>query len=286
MWYDLKSAEDSILYLYDIINASVVSIAGFVTQKTIGFLKGPFVQSAAVSCILVIGRLQANGYLFLKHLYDQNEMVRFPTDFVLWTYETIELMNIRHRQEPTSICWLNVCSSSRLTRGAYIGKTPYTFSESYNKMSDLSDKDDMIQAFEVALDNNGEFAQENKEHIENDTIVVMKFNGSYKVSRATHPVKPQTYDFVKSKVRFLSVEYTVPQSSSTLSLKIPVEMSIQGNELFSHAFVRRLLEYQPETVEFDFNYRLKIMDGEVNEIELNNTQYIVLGESDYEVKEI
>lgn len=286
MWYDLKSAEDSILYLYDIINASAISIASFVTKKTMNFLKGPFVQSAAVSCILIIGRLQANSYLFLKHLYDQNEMVRFPTDFVLWTYETIEVMNIRHRQEPTSTRWLNVCSSSRLTRGAYIGKTPYTFSESYNKMSDLSDKDDMIQAFEVALDNNGEFAQENKEYIENDTIVVMKFNGAYKVSRATHPVKPQTYDFVKSKVRFLSVEYTVPQSSSSLSLKIPVEMSIQGNELFSHAFVRRLLEYQPESVEFDFNYRLKIMDGEVNEIELNNTQYIVLGESDYEVKEI
>lgn len=286
MWYDLKSAEDSILYLYDIINASAISIASFVTKKTMDFLNGPFVQSIAVSCILFIGRMQANSYFWLKRLYDQNELIRFPTDFVLWTYETIELMNIRHRQEPTSTRWLNVCSSSRLIRGAYIGKTPFTFAESYNKMSDLSDKDDMIQAFEVALDNNGEFAQENKEYIENDTIVVMKFNGAYKVSRATHPVKPQTYDFVKSKVRFLSVEYTVPQSSSSLSLKIPVEMSIQGNELFSHAFVRRLLEYQPESVEFDFNYRLKIMDGEVNEIELNNTQYIVLGESDYEVKEI
>jgi hypothetical protein len=286
MWYDLKATEDSILYFYNIVNASALTIADWSKNKTMDFLNGPFVQSIAVSCILFIGRMQANGYFFLKHLYDRNELIRFPTDFVLWTYETIELMNIRHRQEPTSTRWLNVCSSSRLTRGAYIGKTPFTFAESYNKMNDLSEKEDMIQAFEVALDNNGEFAQENKEYIANDTIVVMKFNGAYKVSRATHPVKSQTYDLVKSKVRFLSVEYNVPQSTTSLSLKIPVEMSIQGNELFSHAFVRRLLEYQPDSVEFDFNYRLKIMDSDVNEIELNNTQYIVLGETSYEVKEI
>jgi hypothetical protein len=122
--------------------------------------------------------------------------------------------------------------------------------------------------------------------MDDDTIVVMKWDGLYKVSRLTTQVKPQIYDLEKSKVRFLSVEYTVPLSTSGVSLKIPVEMCLKGNELFSHAFVRRLLEYQSEPFEFDFNYRLKVMDGEVNEFELNNTQYIVLGETGYEVKEI
>jgi hypothetical protein len=286
MWYDLKATEDSILYFYNIVNASALTIADWSKNKTMDFLNGPFVQSIAVSCILIIGRMQANGYFWLKRLYDQNELIRFPTDFVLWTYETIELMNIRHRQEPTSTRWLNVCSSGRLTRGAYIGKTPFTFAESYNKMNDVSEKEDMIQAFEIALQNNADLVEDNKDYMDNDTIVVMKWDGLYKISRATSPIKSQTYDLIKSNVRFLSVEYTIPQSSASLLLKIPTEMYVKDNELFSHAFVRRLLEYQPDSVEFDFNYRLKIMDGEINAIELNNTQYIVLGETGYEVREI
>lgn len=286
MWYDLKAAEDSILYFYDIINASALAVVDCVRIKTTNFLKSPMVQTVALYAIIFVGRVQAKTYLFLKHLYYQNEIIRFPTDFVIWSYETIEVMNIRHRQEPTSTRWLNVCSSGRLTRGAYIGKTPFTFAESYNKMNDLTEKEDMIHAFETALENNSDLVEDNKDYMDNDTIVVMKWDGLYKVSRVTNPVEPQTYDFSKSNVRFLSVEYTVPESSKRVGFKVPVEMCVQGNELFSHAFVRRLLEYQPETAEFDFNYRLKIMDGDVNEIELNNTQYIVLGETDYEVKEI
>jgi hypothetical protein len=280
MWYDLKAMEDTINCVYDILRANAITFGCWSNMKVRNFLKSPMVQTVAIYAIIFIGRVQAKTYLLAKRLYDQNELIRVPTDFIIWSYETIEVMRIRHRQEPTSKRWLNVCLSGRLNSGTHLGKTPYNFTESYNKMDDLIDKDDMIQAFEVALENNADI------YNDDDTIVVMKWDGLYKISRVTTPVKPQTYDLEKSTVRFLSVEYTVPHSTSGVSLKIPVEMCMQGNELFSHAFVRRLLEYQSEPFEFDFNYRLKVMDGEVNEFELNNTQYIVLGESDYEVKEI
>jgi len=286
MWYDLKAIEDTINCVYDILRANAITFACWSNTKVNNFLKSPMVQTVAIYAIIFIGRIQAKVYLLLKRLYDQNELIRVPTDFIIWSYETIEVMNIRHRQEPTSTRWLNVCSSTRLNRGAYIGKTPYNFSESYNKMDDTIDRDIMIQAFETALENNSDLAVDNKDYMDDDTIVVMKWDGLYKVSRAKASRKPQTYDLEMSKVRFLSVEYTVPQSTPGVSLKVPVEMCMQGNELFSHAFVRRLLEYQPEPFEFDFNYRLKVLDGEVNEIELVNTQYIVLGETGYEVKEI
>ncbi len=280
MWYDLKAMENTINFAYDILRANAITFGYWSNMKVRNFLKSPMVQTVALYAIIFIGRVHAKTYLFVKRLYDQNELIRVPTDFIVWSYETIEVMRIRHRQEPTSTCWLNVCLSGRLNSGTHLGKTPYNFTESYNKMNDLIDKDDMIQAFENALENNADI------YNDDDTIVVMKWDGLYKISRVTTPVKPQTYDLEKSTVRFLSVEYTVPQSTSGVSLKIPVEMCLKGNELFSHAFVRRLLEYQPEPFEFDFNYRLKVMDGEVNEFELNNTQYIVLGETGYEVKEI
>jgi hypothetical protein len=286
MWSYLKIVEDTINFAYYILRANAITAAFWSKNKMNELLKSPAVQTVALYSIIFIGRIQAKAYLFVKHLYDQNEIIRVPTDFILWSYETIEMMNIRHRQEPTSSRWLNVCSSTRLNRGAHIGKTPYNFSESYNNMNDLIDKDDMIRTFEIALETNAEVNIENKVYMDDDTIVIMKWDGLYKISRATTPLKPQTYDLEKSKVRFLSVEYTVSRDSVRLSLTVPTEMCVQGNELFSHAFVRRLLEYQPEPFEFDFNYRLTIMDGDVNEFELNNKQYIILSETGYELKEI
>jgi hypothetical protein len=286
MWSYLKTVEDTINFAYYILRANAITAVFWSKTKMNEFLKSPAVQTIALYSIIFIGRIQAKAYLFAKHLYDQNEIIRVPADFILWSYETIEMMNIRHRQEPTSSRWLNVCSSTRLNRGAHIGKTPYNFSESYNNMNDLIDKDDMIRTFEIALETNAEVNTENKAYMDDDTIVIMKWDGLYKISRATTPLKPQTYDLEKSKVRFLSVEYTVSRDSVRLSLTVPTEMCVQGNELFSHAFVRRLLEYQPEPFEFDFNYRLTIMDGDVNEFELNNKQYIILSETGYELKEI
>jgi hypothetical protein len=280
MWYDLKAMENTINCVYDILRANAITFAFWSNTKTNNFLKSPMVQTVALYAIIFIGRVQAKTYLFVKRLYDQNELIRVPTDFIIWSYEMIEVMRIRHRQEPTSTRWLNVCLSGRLNSGSHVGKTLYNFTESYNKMDDLTDKDDMIQAFEEALENNADIYKDD------DTIVLMKWDGLCKVSRVTTPVKPQTYDLEKSTVRFLSVEYTVPQSNKSVVFKVPAEMYLQGNELFSHAFVRRLLEYQPEPFEFDFNYRLKIMDNEIKELELNNTQYVILGENDYEVKEI
>lgn len=286
MWHYLKTVEDTINFAYYILRANAITALFWSKNKMNEFSKSPMVQTVALYSIIFIGRIQAKSYLFLKHMYDHNELIRVPTDFILWSYETIEMMNIRHRQEPTSSRWLNVCSSTRLNRGAHIGRTPYNFSESYSNMNDLIDKDDMIRTFEIALETNAEVNAENKVYMDDDTIVIMKWDGLYKISRATTPLKPQTYDLEKSKVRFLSVEYTVSQESVCVSLTVPPEMFIQGNELLSHAFVRRLLEYQAEHFEFDFNYRLKVMDGDVNEFELNNKQYIILGETGYEVKEI
>jgi hypothetical protein len=286
MWYDLKVLEDGIVCLMDLVHANTLTFWQWSKNKAIVFLNGPFVQSIAISVIIFAGNAQARSYLFLKHVYDNNEIVRVPTDFAIWLHESFETINTSHRLEPPSKSWLNVCSSIKLIRGAHVGKTPYSFAESYNKLNDLTEKDDMIHSFEVALENNAAEAIDASKYQEDDTIAIMKWDGLYKVIRAKIPMRPLTYDLERSSVRFLSVEYRTVLCKSVISLTVPQEMCLKGNELFSHAFVRRLLEYQPEPFEFDFNYRLTVMDGSVNEFELTSTQYIVLGENDYEVKEL
>jgi hypothetical protein len=286
MWSDLKDFERTVMLAVDIVKANAITISCWTQNKAIAFLNGPFVQSALLSLIVLWSKIQVKVYVCAKHFYDKNELIRVPVDFAIWSYETIEMMNIRHRIEPDCKRLMNICSSARLKRGAYIGKTPFTYFESYNKMNSEVDKEEMVQSFEIAMESNAAVSADNSEFRDEDTIVIMKWDGLYKVTRAESKTRPLNFDFVPSTVRFLSVEYSVPFTKTSVTLKIPNEMLIQGNELFSHAFIRRLLEYQSDPFDFDFRYRLKIMDGNVNEIELNNTQYIVLGEADYEVKEI
>jgi hypothetical protein len=93
------------------------------------------------------------------------------------------------------------------------------------------------------------------------------------------PIKP-------SSTRLLSVEYFATPTSVPLVLQFPKNMYMIDNELFSPGFVRRALEYHDDPFDFDLGYTLKIMDSELNIIEINRRQYILLGESSYSVENI
>lgn len=88
----------------------------------------------------------------------------------------------------------------------------------------------------------------------------------------------------KSNVLFITVQYTNPKMKTPVTLEIPKGMYIVGNELFSPSFVLRLLNYQPCSYVFDYRYVLKIVDNNVNIIELNKNQYIKLCETSYVIE--
>ena len=56
----------------------------------------------------------------------------------------------------------------------------------------------------------------------------------------------------------------------------------EGNELFTPAFVLRMLEYQPVAYYFDEDYKVRVMDMTCNIIELTSNMYIVVTEEGYE----
>lgn len=91
-------------------------------------------------------------------------------------------------------------------------------------------------------------------------------------------------DLKKSNVFFITVQYTNAKMKTPVTLEIPKGMYIVGNELFSPSFVLRLLNYQPCSYVFDYRYVLKIVDSNVNIIELNKNQYIKLGETSYVIE--
>jgi hypothetical protein len=97
-----------------------------------------------------------------------------------------------------------------------------------------------------------------------------------------NPIK--SYCSEKSKARFLLVEYVHPELKESIELKLDDKWVIVGNELFTPSFVLRTLEYQPKYFLFDKEYKIRIMDGECNSIEINADEYILVDKDEFITK--
>jgi len=86
----------------------------------------------------------------------------------------------------------------------------------------------------------------------------------------------------------LSVQYNHPNVEPPISMEISDEYWIEGNELFSAAFVGRWLDYYVGPhVPFDLQYTLSLVvingDGDIEVITLGPTEYIRILERGFEV---
>lgn len=92
-------------------------------------------------------------------------------------------------------------------------------------------------------------------------------------------------DFLKSSVRFLTIEYEHPESNEFIPLEIDTSWYIVGNELFSCTMLLHLLEHQDQKFKFDSTYKLHIMDNKIQMYELKCNQYIVLEQNGIQICE-
>jgi hypothetical protein len=88
---------------------------------------------------------------------------------------------------------------------------------------------------------------------------------------------------VVSKVKFLDIQYHHPDMSEPLILELSKEYYYCGNQLFSDAFVYRMLLYQPFPFVFDEHYMLELMDNDLEIMTLKSTEYLVLEDTSYHV---
>jgi hypothetical protein len=98
------------------------------------------------------------------------------------------------------------------------------------------------------------------------------------------PCRPFSFSDVNlSSVSFLDIQYHHPEMKDSLILEIPKDWCCVGNDLFSSAFILRMLYYQTLPFVFDMRYTLDIMDNDLNMFSLNSHQFIVLKETSYEI---
>jgi hypothetical protein len=114
-------------------------------------------------------------------------------------------------------------------------------------------------------------------------LFVAKKDDTY-ISCSYYPSKD--ISFLKSDVEFTYIEYCHPNMRYTIELVIPEGMWIVGNELFSPAFILRLLQQQSRYYYFDMAYKLNMIDHEIQEIILSSDKYILLDKNSYMVHSI
>jgi hypothetical protein len=123
-----------------------------------------------------------------------------------------------------------------------------------------------------------------------DTLLTMKFNQYYifkMVIPSTNDLDPfliHNTDFARSNVRFLMVEYFQhPEDTQSITIQLPRDYLLVGNEILSNIFVMRYLEYTVGTGMYHDNYLLKIIDNNVYQFTLNSNQYLRLEKDAYQV---
>jgi hypothetical protein len=89
-----------------------------------------------------------------------------------------------------------------------------------------------------------------------------------------------------SNIDFVYVEYKHPSILKEIELIIPRGYYLVGNELFSPAFILRMLQMQSTYFVFDERYSIRIMDHEVKTIHFGPESYVLIQKDDYLIKKI
>jgi hypothetical protein len=263
------------------------------------------------NAFILYSKLHTNITQLFKSIYETEDSVKYFVDDMCYFFKYLKSFAYGNKIEPYYTSWICVCSTSET----------YALNEEYNPYkstfqnidydsnvfleSTLFDDpiDDLMnnEEYEIKKFNsknewyentfNGEFDKcmtdinnfEYEEalvlvkHPENNAIIsnVICYN-NVKKPLVFHP---------PSNVKFLSVKYSHPNMKESIFLELDADYFIVGNEILSNVFILRMLKYQTQSYVFDDNYKLEIIDNNINIKTLNYDNYILLEEKDYKVKE-
>jgi hypothetical protein len=268
----------SMLKCFNKVKNTTITYSKLISQEILEKVKS--IDTTYYSMKLLTYYSIASEYLYrnTKALYDTNAIAREFIDSVIYVNEYLRAVVYEYRIEPRAKPWLSVsCVLNNLF-----------FTESFHKFSinNLPGVDNKLELLDIMKEWYGITASliETDDNI-HECLLTLCYDNNYifKTYSRSHLSCPETIDFEKSSVKFLSIEYTHEKMAEPIVLDISEDYYRVGNEIFSVSFVTRMLEYQSRPYYFDSAYVLHIMDSNINEITLTSQQYILLGKDNYEV---
>lgn len=178
---------------------------------------------------------------FLKQQYRENEQARVVIDFMIALF--IGFKEIIHGKRPS------LPDSEKWSEWIYYDFRTRTVKDVFDPPANLQMDGEGVRISKV-----------------NSSVYLVSIDG-------TQPTEIEV-----SRERFITIQYVHPHMALPLTMEIPPGMYQQGNALFSSSFVYWCLKYQYLSTEyvFDENYKLDLIDSDMNMICLNTNQYIIL----------
>jgi hypothetical protein len=119
-------------------------------------------------------------------------------------------------------------------------------------------------------------------------ILARAFPDIVRIKRVESANPKDVESIVRSGVSFFSVDYSakIDGKAYSVTIDIPKSHYAIGNELLSVEYVSRYLEHLPIYQQCGFNgtYNLQIIDEDMNFLNLNETQWIHLTNTGYEIR--
>jgi hypothetical protein len=308
MWSDLK-------HMYPYFESGMCNFIYYITlvfQKVCLYTKLAIESETAKSIALNSLWLYSKTCIYIdnfsQYCYKNNENIKFIADNATSIYEQINDFLSRKKKEPIAEYWISLCTVQNYDRSEnhyvetiqlyeepIIERDILEFTKNVGIVTNnirntivvvksggfykihINDPDDDI----VEVSSTGstgstcsEVVEIMKKNAEDDCDDENKSNNDCSDANVT-----KSFEIEPSCFRIMSINYFHPDMNDPIELKIPKEMLLVKNQLFSPAFVRRCLEYQNYRFAFDTRYSVEIIDANVNIFTLKHNQYLQINEN-------
>tara|TARA_B110000967_G_scaffold155871_1_gene160714 strand:+ start:1823 stop:2641 length:819 start_codon:yes stop_codon:yes gene_type:complete len=210
-----------------------------------------------------------------KYYYNNSELFQETSDTITYLYTHIHAFMYNYKIEPDDVLWYNI--SVLNNRINMINKSiEYTIDEKY----EIYDNYNETVQETTMIEYNNLINNMNKNNFIS-ILITIKQDDKYfiQVNNCTH----LNLNLKPSKVRFLSIEYEDPLLKEKFVITIDENMLYDKNEILSSAFIKRYLDYNSLDVVYSHNYKIHIMDNNINMVTLTEKDYILLHKENYEI---
>ena len=155
----------------------------------------------------------------------------------------------------------------------------YEYNEKYEKIEKKTNEEGFMKGMRDFY--HPLYNCENKNYI----CLLSKFNDIFCVQHTPIYLKNNDF-FEKANMSVLSVTYKHPSMKKNIELSIPKTMFYCHNQLFNLAFVYHCLQYQDKPYIFDEQYKIEIIDSNVNTVEFGFNQYLHVYKDEMKVQDL
>lgn len=222
-------------------------------------------------------------------------ILNFGFNIYIWYLKNVEkyiMVKTPIIKEPLSLEWIDICSL------LYVGDKYKLVNTNIINNKNVEDE---YLAFYKSFYSNYNYSDDSSDFVTKEHVFIAKKKDNQYICKVCFPghvkciasdelniessnLEVEETDVEENKVSFLYIEYVHSKMMDTpIPLPFPNGLLQPLNELFTPAFILRQLQTQTNYYYFDMDYKITILDNNLNTFDLKSHQYILLHKNTYEI---